>query len=207
MLTLTEPARIPSPDYGPVIAGQGTIALELLEQARARGRGVCLHTRAILAPLPPCTHAHMHIRSRAASRPLRRRAHRPNPRRGRQVPGLDAIIVPISGGGMISGIALAAKALRPSIKVIAAEPSGSNAAADAAASKAARQLVGGMPKPKTIADGLQARLGALTWPVVRDLVDEVQWGGGRACAPPGKRFSRACCSAAAPCAAATSVLY
>lgn len=30
-----------------------------------------------------------------------------------------------------------------------------------------------MPKPRTIADGLQARLGELTWPVVRDKVDEV----------------------------------
>ena len=40
------------------------------------------------------------------------------------MPDLDAIIVPVSGGGMISGIALAAKGLKPGIKIIAAEPSG-----------------------------------------------------------------------------------
>ncbi|KAI8469135.1 MAG: serine/threonine dehydratase [Monoraphidium minutum] len=112
---------VPPYDYGPVIAGQGTIGLEFLQQ----------------------------------------------------VPDLDAIVVPVSGGGMISGIALAAKSLNPSILVVAAEPRGSNGAADAAASKAAGALVQGMAKPVTIADGLQARLGELTWPVVRDLVDEV----------------------------------
>ncbi len=45
-----------------------------------------------------------------------------------QVDNLDAIVVPVSGGGMISGVATAAKALRPDIKVIAAEPTGSCAA-------------------------------------------------------------------------------
>ena len=58
-----------------------------------------------------------------------------------QVPQLDAIVVPISGGGMISGIAVTAKALKPSIKIIAAEPTGRNDAADVAASKAAGRLV------------------------------------------------------------------
>lgn len=117
----TGAAFVPPYDYGPVIAGQGTIALELLEQ----------------------------------------------------VPDLDAIVVPISGGGMISGIAIAAKALKPGIRVVAAEPRGANDAADAAAAKAAGARADGMPKPRTIADGLQARLGDLTWPVVRDLVDGV----------------------------------
>lgn len=41
-----------------------------------------------------------------------------------QVPDLDMLIVPISGGGMISGIAVAAKALKPGIEVIGAEPTG-----------------------------------------------------------------------------------
>lgn len=58
-----------------------------------------------------------------------------------QVPELEAIIVPVSGGGMISGIAVAAKAIKPSIQIIAAEPSGRNNAADVAACKAAGQLV------------------------------------------------------------------
>ena len=41
-----------------------------------------------------------------------------------QVPDLDAILVPISGGGMTSGIAIATKHLRPSTKVFAVEPKG-----------------------------------------------------------------------------------
>ncbi|WZN61830.1 serine/threonine dehydratase [Chloropicon roscoffensis] len=87
--------------------------------------------------------------------------------------GLDAIVVPISGGGMISGIALAAKSLNPKIKIIAAEPRGVNDAADAHKSKAAGALQVDAVKPKTLADGLQAKMGNLTWAVVRDLVDDV----------------------------------
>lgn len=41
-----------------------------------------------------------------------------------QVPHLDAIVVPICGGGMTSGLALAAKGLKPDIRIIAAEPTG-----------------------------------------------------------------------------------
>lgn len=67
-------------------------------------------------------------------------------------------VVPVSGGGMLSGIALAAKALKPSITIIAAEPSGSNDAADVAACKEQGRLIQDMPKPATIADGLQGRL-------------------------------------------------
>ena len=77
--------------------------------------------------------------------------------------GLDAIVVPISGGGMISGIALAAKSLNPKIKIIAAEPRGVNDAADAHKSKAAGALQVDAVKPKTLADGLQAKMGNLTW--------------------------------------------
>lgn len=90
-----------------------------------------------------------------------------------QVPDLDAIVVPISGGGMISGISVAAKALRPGILLVAAEPLGTGSgAADVAAAKAAGRIVP-CPKPQTIADGLQGRLGDLTWPIVRDNVDAV----------------------------------
>jgi serine racemase len=89
-----------------------------------------------------------------------------------EISQLDAIIVPVSGGGMIGGIAVAAKSLNPSIKIIAAEPCGKNNAADVAACKAAQELIH-CAKPDTICDGLQARLGSITWPIVRDLVDEV----------------------------------
>uniref|UniRef100_A0A7N0U190 Serine racemase n=1 Tax=Kalanchoe fedtschenkoi TaxID=63787 RepID=A0A7N0U190_KALFE len=84
-----------------------------------------------------------------------------------QAPQLDTIIVPISGGGLISGVALAGKAINPAIRVIAAEPKGAD---DAARSKAAGRIVT-LPETNTIADGLRAFLGDLTWPVVRDLVD------------------------------------
>ncbi|XP_077241825.1 serine racemase [Tasmannia lanceolata] len=86
-----------------------------------------------------------------------------------QVPEIDTIIVPISGGGLISGVTLAAKAINPSIRVLAAEPRGAD---DAAQSKAAGRIVT-LPETNTIADGLRAFLGNLTWPIVRDLVDDV----------------------------------
>ncbi|EEF51168.1 serine racemase isoform X1 [Ricinus communis] len=86
-----------------------------------------------------------------------------------QAPQIDTIIVPISGGGLISGVALAAKSINPSIRILAAEPKGAN---DAAQSKAAGEIIT-LPETNTIADGLRASLGSLTWPVVRDLVDDV----------------------------------
>lgn len=86
-----------------------------------------------------------------------------------QVPDLDTIIVPISGGGLISGVTLAAKAINPSICILAAEPKGAD---DAARSKVAGKVVM-LPETNTIADGLRAFLGDLTWPVVRDLVDDI----------------------------------
>ncbi|KAK9144896.1 hypothetical protein Sjap_004799 [Stephania japonica] len=86
-----------------------------------------------------------------------------------EFPHIDTIIVPISGGGLISGVTLAAKAVNPNIRILAAEPKGAN---DSAQSKAAGKIIK-LPETKTIADGLRAFLGDLTWPVVRDLVDDV----------------------------------
>ncbi|MEO8606103.1 MAG: pyridoxal-phosphate dependent enzyme [bacterium] len=85
------------------------------------------------------------------------------------VPGLNAIVAPIGGGGMISGAAIAANGLDPTIAVIAAEPAGAD---DAARSKAAGQLLA-QTAPDSIADGLLTGLGTLNWPIVRDLVDAV----------------------------------
>ncbi len=84
-------------------------------------------------------------------------------------PDLDAIIAPIGGGGLMAGVTLAAKAIRPSIRVFAAEPSGAD---DAARSKSAGTFIP-QAAPKTIADGLLTSMGDLTWPVVRDLVEDV----------------------------------
>jgi threonine dehydratase/serine racemase len=86
-----------------------------------------------------------------------------------EVPDLDAIIAPVGGGGLVSGIALAARELRPELRVIAAEPAGAD---DAARSKAAGRLIP-QQNPKTIADGLLTSLGELTWPVIRDRVTVV----------------------------------
>lgn len=55
---------------------------------------------------------------------------------------LDAIVVPVSGCGMISGIAIAAKTQYPDLKIIAAEPSGANNCPDVVMSLAAGELIG-----------------------------------------------------------------
>jgi threonine dehydratase len=85
------------------------------------------------------------------------------------LPNLDAIVAPIGGGGLVAGVTLAAKALKPSIRVFAAEPLGAD---DAARSKALGEWVP-QTDPQTIADGLLTSTGDLTWPVVRDLVEAV----------------------------------
>lgn len=104
-------------DQPEVIAGQGTIALELLEQ----------------------------------------------------VPDLDALVVPVGGGGLVSGITLAARELAPALQVHGAEPAGAD---DAFRSRAAGQLLP-QDAPRTIADGLRTGLGVHTWPVVRDLLADL----------------------------------
>lgn len=85
------------------------------------------------------------------------------------VPDLDAIIAPVGGGGLLSGVALATHGLAPRVRVFGAEPLGAD---DAARSKSVGRL---LPQtgPKTIADGLLTSLGELTWPVVRDRVERI----------------------------------
>jgi len=89
-----------------------------------------------------------------------------------QVPNLDAIIVPVGGGGLISGIAVYAKSFNPNIKIIGAEPA---LVDDAKRSKDAGKLIAShlSASPDTLADGLKTFLGQYTWPVVRDLVDTI----------------------------------
>ncbi|HUR46232.1 MAG TPA: threonine/serine dehydratase, partial [Candidatus Saccharimonadales bacterium] len=85
-------------DHPDIIAGQGTIGLELLEQ----------------------------------------------------VPDMDAVIIPIGGGGLIAGIALAIKTRRPEVKIIGVEPS--RAASFTAALQAGKPVL--IPMQPTLADGL-----------------------------------------------------
>jgi len=100
-----------------VIAGQGTVALELLEQ----------------------------------------------------VPDLDCVLCPVGGGGLASGIGVAVKALRPGLRVVAAEPAGAD---DAWRSFQAGTLHA--PRtPATIADGLRGALSARTFALMRAHVDAI----------------------------------
>lgn len=82
---------------------------------------------------------------------------------------LDYVIAPVGGGGLISGTCATVAALSPHTKVIAAEPGGAD---DAYRSKSAQRLIP-QSDPSTIADGLLTSLGDLTWPFVRDCVEEV----------------------------------
>jgi threonine dehydratase/serine racemase len=108
---------IPPYNHPDVIAGQGTAALELLEQ----------------------------------------------------VSGLDAVVAPVGGGGLVAGLTIALAGAAPSVRVFAAEPAGAD---DAARSKAAGTLIP-QAGPRTVADGLLTSLGELTWPVLRDRVERV----------------------------------
>lgn len=86
-----------------------------------------------------------------------------------QVGLMDAIIAPVGGGGLISGICLAAKSINPNIRIYAGEPEGAD---DAYRSKLVNELIP-QTAPSTIADGLRTSLGSLTWPFVRDHVEQV----------------------------------
>ena len=88
----------------------------------------------------------------------------------RQVPDLDAIIVPIGGGGLIAGIALALRALKPGIRIIGVEP---KRAASWTAAVAAGYPVEIAMEP-TLADGLSVpKVGANAFKLGRDLLDRV----------------------------------
>jgi threonine dehydratase len=88
------------------------------------------------------------------------------------LPSADLILVPISGGGLISGIATAIKALRPQAKVIGVEPVLS---ADALASLTAGEIVHWEPerRARTVAEGLQSELSELTFAHLSKLVDDI----------------------------------
>ena len=86
------------------------------------------------------------------------------------LPDADALIVPIGGGGLIAGITIAARALRPNIKIIGVQAAG---AAGCRASLDAGELRT-LPSIATIADGIAVkRPGTLTFPIIQNLVDDV----------------------------------
>src|SRR6266702_1292161 len=85
------------------------------------------------------------------------------------VPELDVIICPVGGGGLLSGTAIAAKSMRPQIKVIAVEPANADDAAQSF--RAGRRLV--TEKKFTIADGLRTNVGERTFPIIQRYVDDI----------------------------------
>ncbi len=86
-----------------------------------------------------------------------------------EMPELDAIIAPVGGGGLLSGTAIAAKGLRPAIKVFGAEPAGAD---DAARSLRVGHIVP-QTDPHTIADGLRSSLGEKTFAVIKSMIDDI----------------------------------
>jgi threonine dehydratase len=87
-----------------------------------------------------------------------------------EAPDLDAVIVPVGGGGLIAGMAVAIKALQPGVRIVGVEPEG--------APGLSRALAAGQVVPltsvQTIADGLSAPFaGALTLDIAQRLVDDV----------------------------------
>jgi threo-3-hydroxy-L-aspartate ammonia-lyase len=86
------------------------------------------------------------------------------------VPDLDVLLVPVSGGGLISGCASAARKLRPRIEIYGVEPA---TADDTAQSLRAGKRIE-IPVPRTVADGLQVPCpGALTFPIIQETVSDV----------------------------------
>jgi threonine dehydratase len=86
-----------------------------------------------------------------------------------QVQGLEDLIVPVGGGGLLSGTLLGASQAGHAVWVYGGEPAG--------ADDAARSLASGqrqpMDRPDTIADGLRTSLGELTFPIIRDMAADI----------------------------------
>ena len=85
------------------------------------------------------------------------------------VPNLDLVICPIGGGGLLSGTAVAAKSMRPDIRVIAAEPENAD---DAAQSFRAGRVIQ-TEKKFTIADGLRTNVGEPNFAIIKRHVDDI----------------------------------
>ncbi len=109
--------------------------------------------------VPPYDHPHVMAGQGTAAREL-----------FQDVGELDVLFVPLGGGGLLSGTALAARALSPDCRLVGVEPEAGN---DGQQSMETGELVT-IPPPVTIADGAQTpSLGHLTFAVIRELVDEV----------------------------------
>jgi threonine dehydratase len=112
-----------------------------------------------LSLIPPYDHPHIIAGQGTAARELIE-----------EVGGLDYLFAPCGGGGLLSGTALAARALAPRCRVIGVEP----AAGDDAARSFRTKSLQTVNNPKTVADGARTpSLGTLTLPLVLENVDDV----------------------------------
>jgi threonine dehydratase len=89
-----------------------------------------------------------------------------------QVPDVETVLVPVGGGGLISGVAVAVKGLLPHVRVIGIEPEVAGDAAESFA-RGERMTWAVERTGSTVADGLRTCLGELTFAHVRALVDDV----------------------------------
>lgn len=124
---------------------------EAIAERLARERGVTL--------IPPFDHPHIIAGQGTAAKELLE-----------EVGALDYLLTPLGGGGLLAGSALAARALAPHCKVIGVEPEAGN---DGQQSFRLGRVVT-ISMPDTIADGARTlHLGELTFPIIRELVDDV----------------------------------
>lgn len=86
-----------------------------------------------------------------------------------EIKDLDIVMAPVGGGGLLSGTAMATKYFSRKTQVIGAEPEG---AKDAFLSFYTGKLIPSV-NPKTIADGLLTSLGSITYPIIKNHVDQI----------------------------------
>ena len=86
-----------------------------------------------------------------------------------KIPNLDIIIAPVSGGGLLSGTLLTAKTINPKIKIYGAEPKN----ADDTYQSIKNKKITPNKSTDTIADGLRAQVGTITFPIIQKYVDDI----------------------------------
>jgi threonine dehydratase len=87
-----------------------------------------------------------------------------------ELPGVDVLLVPVGGGGLIAGLATVAKAVHPAVQIIGLQPEASPAARDSLRDGRPYETY---PAEPTICDGLAGGFGRLPFELARDLIDEV----------------------------------